>query len=160
MREGRLGHKRCDCYRRHQEGRLTYMPMNPETLKAMKEAAAKAQKKCPGPWYVDSDDAEECGPHAHSGLFKVNSGRSNDDWTVARLCEATEAAHIAKCDPDSILALIADYERLQKLAREAYDHYMGPQACGDFTCTCGEVDYCGLCEIRTRWEHELGLGPR
>ena len=85
-----------------------------ERIEAMKQAAKKAQKKCPGPWFVDSDDAEECGPHAHSGLFMVNSGRSGDDWDVARLCEATEAAHIAQCDPDSVLALIAEVERLER----------------------------------------------
>ena len=30
----------------------------------------------------------------------------------------------------------------------AYEHYMGPQACGDFTCCCNDYAHCGICEIR------------
>lgn len=32
--------------------------------------------------------------------------------------------------------------------QEVFDYFMGPQACGDFTCNCGKTDACGTCEIR------------
>jgi hypothetical protein len=87
--------------------------MTPEQLAALREVAAKMQAKAPGPWYADIDDAEECGPHSHSGLSKVESGSSGADWTVARLCETTEANYIAAFDPTTCLALLEEVERLQ-----------------------------------------------
>ena len=36
--------------------------------------------------------------------------------------------------------------------KEAYDFYMGPNACGNFTCNCGD---CGICEIRIVTETAL-----
>jgi hypothetical protein len=29
-----------------------------------------------------------------------------------------------------------------------FDYYMGEHACGDFTCDCGEAEYCGPCNMR------------
>lgn len=43
--------------------------------------------------------------------------------------------------------LRADKERLLKALSLAFDYYMGPGACGDFTCNCGN---CGICEMRDK----------
>jgi hypothetical protein len=35
------------------------------------------------------------------------------------------------------------------MVRELYEHFQGPHACGDFTCSCGN---CGLCDFRKKVE--------
>lgn len=82
------------------------MTLTPEQLAVLREAAERMQAKAPGPWYTDIDDAEECGPHSNSGLSKVESGSSGADWTIARLCETTEANYIAAFDPTACAELI------------------------------------------------------
>lgn len=57
------------------------------------ELTKLAERATPGPWYVAHDSAEECGPHARSGLALVDNGTSA--WTCARLCEWPTARAIA-----------------------------------------------------------------
>lgn len=69
------------------------------TLEDLDEIDAYCTKAIDGPWFVGADKAEECGPHANSGLSLVDTGRSND-WTVARLCEWPTAEFIAQARTD------------------------------------------------------------
>lgn len=46
-----------------------------------------------------------------------------------------------------VARLRADKDRLLKALSLAFDYYMGPGACGDFTCNCGN---CGICEMRDK----------
>lgn len=87
--------------------------MNESELKTLLEVAEKMQAKAPGPWFTNIDDAEECGPHSHSGLSKVESGSSGADWTIARLCETTEANYIAAFDPTTCAELVREVLRLR-----------------------------------------------
>lgn len=57
------------------------------------------------------------------------------------------------------LSLLDSEAAASDLVREAYDHYMGPQACGDFTCACDEPKFCGICDIRHRFEKWLSGQP-
>lgn len=66
---------------------------------------ALAEKATPGPYYVALDDAEECGPHANSGLSLVDTGRDGD-WPIARLCETSSANLIAALSPEVVAALV------------------------------------------------------
>lgn len=45
-------------------------------------------------------------------------------------------------------ALLSEVAQLRTRLQEAFDYFMGEQACGDFTCACGNVETCGTCEIR------------
>ena len=95
--------------------------MTNERLIQLLDIAEKTEAKAPGPWYTDIDDAEECGPHSHSGLSKVESGSSGADWTVARLCETTEANYIATFDPATCAELVREVIRLTRERNEALD---------------------------------------
>lgn len=48
-------------------------------------------------------------------------------------------------------------EALAAVLREAYEYYMGPHACGDFTCACNKPEQCGICDLRKRTEAVLAL---
>jgi len=67
--------------------------------------------------------------------------------------EAYEKVCAALADHKSQLEqLRAENQELTRSLRDAYDFYMGPQACGDFTCACNEPKFCGICEIREATE--------
>jgi hypothetical protein len=72
-----------------------------------------AQRVAEGPYFVALDDAEECGPHANSGLSLVETGR-REDWPIARLCETQSANWIAATDPQTILSLLDELEQARK----------------------------------------------
>jgi hypothetical protein len=80
--------------------------------KRLRELALAAT---PGPYFVGSDDAEECGPHANSGLSLVDTGR-REDWPIARLCESASAAWIAAANPQTILELLDALEAAEQRA--------------------------------------------
>lgn len=42
--------------------------------------------------------------------------------------------------------------RAEKLLREAYEFYMGPHACGNYTCNCNATKQCGVCDLRAKVE--------
>ncbi len=37
---------------------------------------------------------------------------------------------------------------LVEALKETFEFFQGPYACGDFTCTCCEVKFCGICALR------------
>lgn len=55
-----------------------------------------------GPWIVVPDDAEECGPHAHSGLAMILAPKDDAKipWPPARLLEWPTAHFIAAARND------------------------------------------------------------
>lgn len=77
-----------------------------------------------------------------------------DDNGTELLVAASERLNeitLAQLAPD-LARRVLELEQLQDGLRKAgehlqavYDHYMGREACGDFTCNCGN---CGLCEMR------------
>lgn len=78
-----------------------------------------------GPYFVSADDAEDCPDHKHSGLAKVDTGRS-DDWPIARLCEWPTARLIAvlpelwkACQAIEAADNYDEIEAAKELAREA-----------------------------------------
>ena len=87
--------------------------MDTTKLAELKAALAKVPD---GPWFTNFDDAEDCPDHSHSGLAKVETGRSGD-WWIARLCEWPIASYIALANPQTILELIAEVERLREIER-------------------------------------------
>lgn len=52
--------------------------------------------------------------------------------------------------------LRAGNARMREAYQEAYDYYAGPQACGDFTCSCGD---CGCCEMGDNMRKVLAETP-
>jgi hypothetical protein len=77
-----------------------------------KESIEQLLAKVPeDPWFVDADVAEECGPHRHSGLALVDTGRESD-WPIARLCEWHTAKFIAAA-PSIVRELLAENETLR-----------------------------------------------
>lgn len=87
--------------------------LNPETLKAMKEAAAKAT---PGPWRAVALLADCENHHVLAGKFsdrhiKATADDGNGLIAFADLPANTE--FIGTCNPASVSALIADHERLK-----------------------------------------------
>ena len=109
--------------------------ITPELLADLKE---KAEKAMPGPWAYGTD-AEKCGAkypdtnrvyaylhpqddHVYGILLSVNHN--------LKLCDTT-AAYIAAANPQAILELIADYERLEKENEELRANNYGPEILGD-----------------------------
>jgi hypothetical protein len=86
--------------------------MNPETLNAMKEAAAKAE---PGPWRYRGD-------------------KSIYSWTTRRFAiphSDADAQFIALCDPQTVSALIAERDALAASRRvHELDNHHNALACG------------------------------
>jgi hypothetical protein len=80
--------------------------LNPETLKAMKEAAEKAT---PGPWYVWNpfEDTDEEEVVVHGGPRNQVICRTDDVDDD----DKDNANFIAICNPANVSALIAEVER-------------------------------------------------
>lgn len=69
-----------------------------------------------GPYYYGPDDAEDCPPHAGSGLSMVDSGRTSE-WPAARLCEAPMAKLIAEA-LTALPSILAELQSRRSLLRE------------------------------------------
>lgn len=70
-----------------------------------------------GPWVVDHDSAEECGPHAHSGLAIVLAPQDDSKlpWPPARLLEWPTAKFIAAARSD-VPALVKALRQFEEAA--------------------------------------------
>ncbi len=122
-----------------------------EELKALLELEAKA---LPAPWAVFD-----------SAINSLGVGRDEEDEPYVAECieessdEPTQAnrdnfaiiAASRNSIRDIILDLQASRERERELVealKETFEFFQGPNACGDFTCTCCEVKFCGICALR------------
>lgn len=102
------------------------------TLEEWKRIAEGATE---GPYFVVSDEAEECGPHANSGLSMVDTGRRGD-WPVARLCEYPTAAHIAASHPARVIAAV----KVIEVAKGLRSYAEGTGAALDFDDALAELE--------------------
>lgn len=86
-----------------------------ERIEPSKEEKIDWSKVPEGPYFVTFDDGEDMIDHKHSGLAKVDTGRSGD-WPIARLCEWPTARAIA-----SLPELIAERDQLRLALKGAQE---------------------------------------
>jgi hypothetical protein len=89
---------------------VTIQEMNHYTTEQIAELLDKVPEP---PWFVDSDEAKECGPHSYSGLALVDTGRTSE-WPIARLCEWPTANFIAAA-PEIVRQLLAENAELRQI---------------------------------------------
>jgi Ead/Ea22-like protein len=93
-----------------------------ETLKAMKEAAAKAT---PGPWRIVSSNLPDDWGVTES---KYDKG---EHQSIAQMLWEDDARFLAECNPANVSALIAEVERLLASRRvHELDNHHNALACG------------------------------
>jgi hypothetical protein len=63
-----------------------------------------------------------------------------DDETAVS-CAGTVLGMIRR----NVEQIVAQRDRYKAAFIEMFDYYMGPEACGDYTCACGD---CGTCDFR------------
>ncbi len=73
---------------------------------------ALAAKVPEGPWFHGEDPAEDAPVHGTS-LAMVDTGRESD-WPIARLTEWHTAEYLAAIDPQTVIGLLDEIERLRE----------------------------------------------
>ena len=78
---------------------------------------ALAAKVPEGPWFAGADEAEDAPVHGKT-LAMVDTGRSAD-WPIARLTEWPTASYLAAVDPQTVVGLLDEIERLRAALAQA-----------------------------------------
>lgn len=137
---------------KHIDEMATNAPEHPYShVKAKPMTSYKSDNRIPeGPYFVTADDAEDTIDHRHSGLAKVDTGRSGD-WPIARLCEWPTAQMIASI-PEMLTSIATQCTVIDGLAAvvKAYRHERGCVV--DHRPGCAHVDRnepcdCGLVKL-------------
>lgn len=149
------------------------MPLNPETLKTMKEAAEKAT---PGPWHAPGL-GEIHSDHDNNVYVRVYAEddlrHGSDEYMVADGVSEHDAAFITFCDPTNVSALIAEVERqageiaelrdiVDALADTGKCHYDHHGYCQEHLWFKSDVE-CPHARAQKLWDmdgNELPVGPQ
>jgi len=110
------------------------MTTTEQILSLIAEHRKVANAATKGPWFVGPDKADDCEPHANSGLALVDTGRTSD-WDCARLCEWPNARFIAH----SRTAMPALLDALEHIAK-----YHERKMC---TCSSSVPITCPACRV-------------
>lgn len=95
-------------------------------LTKLKELAELASKATPGPWWIDSHGhCMVSESQDHRTIFLTNDGmgpatRHPETGNLSHWPNDWDASYIASADPTTILALIAEVERLHRVAESAW----------------------------------------
>lgn len=82
-----------------------------------------ARAATPGPWHAFSNRAPDCDPLHLSGVASKSGSVVVEAFIPyeAYGCEPNDAAYIAACHPQTLLALIADLRRCREALEQAHD---------------------------------------
>lgn len=109
--------------------------------------------------------AEPVAPHSVRNTYDSSKPLHDlEGWIVfyAQQAQRLENDHAMKevyqasCETAALLLRLKEFAAepvaptYKETLQEVYDYFMGPEACGDFTCACNNPAICGICELRSR----------